>query len=92
MTRFQCEQGVSDLSLIEQEGYTRDQYFLDKPGHVDIQLNLMLDYKNNVALYPKFQKYFRDKKPKLLAVWGNKDPFFYRLELKAIKRIFPMQP
>jgi hypothetical protein len=92
MTRFQYEQGVSDLSLIEPEAYTRDQYFLDKPGHVDIQLNLMLDYKNNVALYPKFQKYFRDKKPKLLAVWGNKDPFFLPIGAESYKRIFPMQP
>ena len=89
MTRFQYEHGVSDLSLIEPEAYTLDQYFLDKPGHVDIQLDLMLDYRNNVALYPKFQQYFRDKKPKLLAVWGNKDPFFLPAGAEAYKKDIP---
>lgn len=89
MTRFQYEHGVSDISLIEPEAYTLDQYFLDKPGHVDIQLDLMLNYKTNVAMYPKFQQYFRDKKPKLLAVWGNKDPFFLPAGAEAYKRDLP---
>ena len=89
MTRFQYEHGVNDLSLIEPEAYTLDQYFFDKPGHVDIQLDLMLDYKSNVALYPKFQQYFRDKKPKLLAVWGNKDPFFLPIGAQSYKRDLP---
>ncbi|KGO88459.1 hydrolase [Flavobacterium rivuli WB 3.3-2 = DSM 21788] len=89
MTRFQYEEGVSDLSLIEPEAYTLDQYFLDKPGHVDIQLDLMLDYKNNVALYPKFQQYFREWKPKMLAVWGNKDPFFLPVGAESYKKDIP---
>jgi pimeloyl-ACP methyl ester carboxylesterase len=41
-----------------------------------MQLDLLLDYRSNVALYPKFQAYFRDKQPMILAVWGNKDPYF----------------
>lgn len=89
MTRFQYEQGVSDLSLIEPEAYTLDQYFLDKPGHVDIQLDLMLDYKHNVALYPKFQRYFREWKPKMLAVWGNKDPFFLPIGAELYTKDIP---
>ncbi|MDV6170336.1 alpha/beta hydrolase [Flavobacterium sp. DG1-102-2] len=89
MTRFQYEEGVADVSLIEPEAYTLDQYFLDKPGHLDIQLDLMLDYRNNVAMYPKFQQYFRNKKPKLLAVWGNKDPFFLPIGAELYKRDIP---
>jgi pimeloyl-ACP methyl ester carboxylesterase len=76
MTKFQYQEGVTDQSLIAPEAYTMDQHFLDRPEHVEMQLDLLLDYKSNVALYPKFQAYFRDKKPMLLAVWGNKDPFF----------------
>jgi len=76
ITKFQYEHGVTDLSLIEPEAYTLDQHFLDQPEHVEIQLDLMLDYRSNVALYPKFQAYFRDRKPPILAVWGNKDPYF----------------
>ncbi|MEN0053108.1 MAG: alpha/beta hydrolase [Mucilaginibacter sp.] len=89
MTKFQYLTGVSDTSLIEPETYTLDQHFLDQPGHLDIQLDLMLDYRTNVALYPKFQAYFRDRKPKLLAVWGNKDPFFLPAGAEGYKRDNP---
>jgi pimeloyl-ACP methyl ester carboxylesterase len=89
MTKFQYLTGVTDTSLIEPETYTLDQHFLDQPGHLDIQLDLMLDYRTNVALYPKFQAYFRDKKPKLLAVWGNKDPFFLPAGAEGYKKDNP---
>ncbi|MDN3548112.1 alpha/beta fold hydrolase [Mucilaginibacter aquaedulcis] len=89
MTKFQYLTGVADTSLIEPETYTLDQHFLDQPGHLDIQLDLMLDYRTNVALYPKFQAYFRDKKPKLLAVWGNKDPFFLPAGAEGYKKDNP---
>ena len=37
---------------------------------------MTLDYASNVELYPAFQAYFREHQPKLLAIWGDKDPFF----------------
>jgi len=49
---------------------------MDRPGNVEKQLDLLLDYRNNITLYPVFQQYFRDRKPPILAVWGNKDPYF----------------
>jgi pimeloyl-ACP methyl ester carboxylesterase len=76
VTRFQYEEGVADLSLIPPETYTLDQHFLDRPEHVEMQLDLMLDYATNVKLYPQFQRYFREKQPPLLAVWGQNDPYF----------------
>jgi pimeloyl-ACP methyl ester carboxylesterase len=89
MTKFQYFEGVSDPSLIAPESYTFDQQTLDRPGNVEIQLDLMLDYRTNVALYPKFQAYFREHKPKLLAVWGNKDPFFLPAGAEGYKRDNP---
>jgi pimeloyl-ACP methyl ester carboxylesterase len=89
LTRFQYEEGVADKTLIAPETYTLDQYFLDRPGNDDIQLDLMGDYKNNVARYPEFQQYFRDRKPPLLATWGNKDPFFLPAGAEAYKRDLP---
>lgn len=89
MTKFQYFEGVSDPSLIAPESYTHDQQTLDRPGNVEIQLDLMLDYRTNVALYPKFQAYFREHKPKLLAVWGNKDPFFLPAGAEGYKRDNP---
>lgn len=88
-TKFQYFTGVSDTSLIAPESYTLDQHFLDRPESDEIQLDLLRDYRTNVALYPKFQEYFRTHKPKLLAVWGNKDPFFLPAGAEAYKRDIP---
>lgn len=81
--------GVSDTSLVAPESYTLDQHFLDRACEADIQLDLFKDYKNNVDLYPKFQDYFRTYKPKILAVWGNKDPFFLPAGAEAYKKDDP---
>src|SRR5262249_51311066 len=68
-TRWQYAHGVTDLSLIAPESYELDSALLARPGNDEIQLDLFLDYASNVALYPKFQEYFRTRKPPLLAVW-----------------------
>lgn len=88
-TWFQYHEGASDASLIAPETYILDQYFLDRPGNIEIQLDLLKDYRANVALYPKFQAYFRDQKPMMLAVWGNQDPYFLPAGAKAYKRDNP---
>src|SRR5215469_16140517 len=54
-----------------------------------IQLDLFLDYASNVALYPKFQAFFRERRPPLLAVWGQNDPFFLPSGAKAFTRDNP---
>jgi pimeloyl-ACP methyl ester carboxylesterase len=51
-----------------------------------VQLDLLGDYAANVALYPKFQAYFREYQPPLLAVWGRNDPFFLPAGAEAYKR------
>lgn len=60
-----------------------------RPGNVEIQLDLFLDYANNVARYPEFQAYFREHRPPLLAVWGKNDPFFLNAGAAAFKRDLP---
>jgi pimeloyl-ACP methyl ester carboxylesterase len=54
-----------------------------------VQLDLLLDYTSNVALYPRFQTYFRNNQPPLLAVWGKNDPFFLPIGAEAFKRDIP---
>ena len=88
-TEFQYFTGVTDSSLVAPEAYILDQHFLDRPESAEIQLDLLKDYKTNVDLYPSFQKYFRTHKPKLLAVWGNKDPFFLPAGAEAYKKDIP---
>ena len=87
--KWQYEEGVADKSLIEPEAYLASQASFDKPGNMDIQLDLFGDYKSNVALYPKFQAYFRSSKVPLLAVWGKNDPFFLPAGAEAYRRDDP---
>jgi pimeloyl-ACP methyl ester carboxylesterase len=88
-TKSQYLYGVQDPSLVAPESYELDSALLARPGNNEIQLDLFLDYASNVALYPKFQEYFRTKRPPLLAVWGNRDPFFLVPGAEAFKRDNP---
>jgi pimeloyl-ACP methyl ester carboxylesterase len=81
--------GVRDVTLVAPEAYELDSALLARPGNDEIQLDLFLDYASNVALYPKFQEYFRTKQPPMLAVWGKSDPFFLPLGAEAFKRDNP---
>jgi pimeloyl-ACP methyl ester carboxylesterase len=87
--KWQYLHGVPDESLVAPETYTLDSALLARPDNAEIQLNLFMDYANNVALYPKFQAYFRSKRPPLLAVWGKNDPFFLPPGAEAFKRDIP---
>jgi pimeloyl-ACP methyl ester carboxylesterase len=88
-TVWQYTHGVSDATRVSPDGYTLDNFYLARPGADEAQLDLFGDYKSNVALYPTFQKYFRDQKPPLLAVWGKNDPFFLPAGAEAFKRDIP---
>jgi pimeloyl-ACP methyl ester carboxylesterase len=88
-TKWQYIHGVSDESLVAPEAYKLDSALLGRPGNDEIQLDLFLDYASNVALYPKFQEYFRSKRPPLLAVWGKNDPFFLPPGADAFKHDNP---
>jgi pimeloyl-ACP methyl ester carboxylesterase len=88
-TKSQYLYGVQDETQLAPEGYQLDSALLAQPGNDEIQLDLFLDYASNVALYPKFQEYFRTKRPPLLAVWGKNDPFFLPPRAEAFKRDNP---
>lgn len=88
-TKWQYTYGVADPSRVAPESYTLDAALLARPGNDEIQLDLFLDYASNVALYPKFQAYFRAKHPPLLAAWGRNDPFFLPPGAEAFRRDIP---
>jgi pimeloyl-ACP methyl ester carboxylesterase len=88
-TKSQYLYGVQDQTRVAPETYTLDSALLARPGNDEIQLDLFLDYASNVALYPKFQEYFRTKQPPLLAVWGKSDPFFLPPGAEAFRRDNP---
>lgn len=87
--KWQYLEGVVDQSAVSPDGYTLEGLQISRPGNADIQLDLLLDYASNVAMYPAFQAYFRQYQPPLLAVWGKNDPFFLPAGAEAWKRDIP---
>jgi pimeloyl-ACP methyl ester carboxylesterase len=88
-TRWQYTHGVRDPESVPPESYTLDAALLERPANKEIQLDLFLDYASNLALYPKFQEYFRNSKPPLLAIWGKNDPFFIPAGAESFRRDLP---
>ena len=86
--RFQYEHGAPN-GLVSPDGYTLDTSYMHRPGAYEIQLDLILSYRTNVALYPEFQAYFRKHRPPILAVWGRNDPFFIPPGAEAYQRDNP---
>ena len=87
--QWQYTHGVTDASLIAPESYALDAALLARPGSDEIQLDFFLDYRTNIALYPRFQEYFRTRRPPLLAVWGRNDPIFLPAGAEAFRRDIP---
>jgi pimeloyl-ACP methyl ester carboxylesterase len=88
-TRFQYLHGTTDPAKVAPEAYWLDTVLLQRPGNVERQLDLFLDYENNIKLYPAFQAYFRKHQPPTLAVWGKNDPFFLPAGAEAYRRDVP---
>jgi pimeloyl-ACP methyl ester carboxylesterase len=87
-TKWQYMEGT-DESRVAPESYALDSALLARPGNEDIQLDLFLDYGNNVKLYPRIQEYFRKHRPPTLALWGKHDPFFLPAGAHAFTRDNP---
>jgi pimeloyl-ACP methyl ester carboxylesterase len=88
ITKSQYTTG-SDISQLAPDGYELDIAYLSRPGQDEIQLDFIYDYRTNVAAYPAWQRYFREKRPPTLVVWGRNDPFFLPPGAEAFKRDLP---
>ena len=75
MTRWQYTEGVQDVSRVAPDGYALAFAATERIG-VDAQLDLLVDYGQNIAQYTQLHAYFRQHQPPLLALWGRNDPFF----------------
>jgi pimeloyl-ACP methyl ester carboxylesterase len=79
----------ADPERVSPDGYTLDIAYMARPDAEEVQLDLVLDYRSNVALYPAFQEYFRTFRPPLLAIWGKNDPHFVPAGAQAYRRDIP---
>jgi pimeloyl-ACP methyl ester carboxylesterase len=68
--------GVPHPEQVNPDEWQSEFEFLQRGGQEAIQLQLMYDYRTNVAQYPKWQAWLRRHQPPLLVVWGKYDPLF----------------
>jgi pimeloyl-ACP methyl ester carboxylesterase len=65
--------------LISPDNWNSDFFTtLQKPHARQIQLDLFYDYRTNVALYPKWQTFLKERQPNTIIFWGQDDIFFTR--------------
>jgi pimeloyl-ACP methyl ester carboxylesterase len=68
--------GVKEASRISPDSWVLQQALVNRPGNKEIMLALLYDYRTNLALYAKWQEYFRKHQPPMLVVWGKNDVIF----------------
>ncbi|MBS1661756.1 MAG: alpha/beta hydrolase [Bacteroidetes bacterium] len=81
--------GARNPQGINPDNYHNALYYLSRPGQQAIQLDLLYDYRNNLAQYPRWQQWLRTTQPHTLLVWGKNDVFFPLSAAEAIKRDVP---
>jgi pimeloyl-ACP methyl ester carboxylesterase len=88
-TQFQYTVGAKNPEAISPDNWTYDQALLDRPGTDAYQLDLLENYKTNVAAYEDWHAAFRQHQPRTLIVWGKHDPFFVEAGAQAYRQDLP---
>jgi pimeloyl-ACP methyl ester carboxylesterase len=88
MIKWQYTEGVEDTSVIAPESYQLAYAAIERIG-VEVQMDLLLDYGQNIKQYTQLHEFFRRHQPPTLAIWGEKDPFFIPAGAEAFKRDNP---
>src|SRR6185437_10011852 len=81
--------GHQNPELISPDNWNMDAHYLERPHAKQVQLDLFYDYRTNVELYPKWQAFLRQHKPRTLIFWGQGDLFFTPAGGEAYLRDLP---
>jgi len=68
--------GARNPDRLSPDGWTIDHALINEPHVIELNLELLYDYPNNIRLYASWQKYLRETQPPMLIVWGKNDPIF----------------
>lgn len=85
-TKLQYTAGAGSVEKVSPDAYNMDQFFLDRPGNAEIQIELQYNYRNNPPLYGEWQAYFREHQPPTLVAWGKNDILFTEEGARAYAR------
>jgi pimeloyl-ACP methyl ester carboxylesterase len=68
--------GAKNPALISPDNWESDYGFMSRPHALRLNLDLFYDYRTNVALYPNWQAFLRERQPETIIFWGQHDIFF----------------
>ncbi|MGH8290941.1 MAG: alpha/beta fold hydrolase [Steroidobacteraceae bacterium] len=88
-TKYHWLVGAKEAEAVNPDNWTLDQALLERPGTQDYQVDLLENYKTNIARYSDWQAAFRKHRPKTLIVWGKNDPFFTPAGARAYLKDLP---
>lgn len=90
-TKDQYTAGIPEglKTAVSPELWMLDWDRMKRPGNLDMQYELNLDYRNIFKLYPAYQEYFRKYQPPALIIWGKYDVYFNVEESPCYKRDLP---
>ncbi len=83
---WQYTYGTRSPENINPDSWNLDFTRLSRPESHRANLDLFYDYRNNIKLYPEWQKYLRDSQTPVLIVWGKNDAFFPEAGARAYKK------
>jgi pimeloyl-ACP methyl ester carboxylesterase len=89
--RWQYLHGVPEdrLDHVDPDAWALDRARVDRPGNVEVQLQLFWDYRTNLDAYPEFHNSLRTHRPPTLIVWGEHDEIFGADGARAYLRDLP---
>lgn len=90
-TRDQYTAGVPEglKACISPELWKLDWDRMKRPGNLEMQYELNLDFVNIFKLFPAYQDYFRQYQPPALIIWGRYDVYFNAKEAICYLRDLP---
>lgn len=68
--------GANRPDEVSPDAWSSDAFALADPARHKAMTDLQLDIVSNLDLYPAWQAYLQNARPKALVVWGDGDPIF----------------
>ena len=68
--------GATRPELVSPDAWESDIAFTRRPNAERLNLDLFYDYRTNVPKYEAWQTFLRERQPKTIIFWGQKDIFF----------------
>lgn len=87
--QFLYRQGARHPEALNPDAWANDAYALNIDADRRVMIDLQVDIAANLALYPAWQAYLRDRQPRTLVAWGSGDPLFAPAGAEAVRRAVP---